>query len=126
MIPSLQFHAATHDIDKSGWWILIGLTIIGIIPLIIWWAREAKDEDNRFGVAPNSESSNKNNLEEKVKSKKIEVKNIQNSHNINTALQRERQKYKVRTFYLLGFIGCISIFIYFFTTFKWHENNYFT
>ena len=35
-------------------------------------------------------------------------------NNINTALQRERQKYKVRTFYLLGFIGCISISIYFF------------
>ena len=35
-------------------------------------------------------------------------------NNINTALQRERQKYKVRTFYLLGFIGCISIFVYFF------------
>ena len=35
-------------------------------------------------------------------------------NNINTALQRERQKYKVRTFYLLGFIGGISIFIYFF------------
>ena len=33
---------------------------------------------------------------------------------INTVLQREQNKYKVRSFYLLGFIGCISIFVYFF------------
>ena len=26
-----------HDIGKSGWWQLIGLTIIGYIPLIYWW-----------------------------------------------------------------------------------------
>ena len=35
-------------------------------------------------------------------------------NDINTVLQREREKYKVRSFYLLGFVGCISIFIYFF------------
>ena len=23
-----------HDIDKSGWWIVLGLTIVGLIPLI--------------------------------------------------------------------------------------------
>ena len=27
-----------HDINKSGWWQLIALTIIGLIPLIIWLA----------------------------------------------------------------------------------------
>ena len=27
-----------HDINRSGWWQLIALTIIGIILLIIWWA----------------------------------------------------------------------------------------
>jgi len=26
-----------HDIGKSGWWQLIGITIIGYIPLIYWW-----------------------------------------------------------------------------------------
>ncbi len=35
-------------------------------------------------------------------------------NDINTVLQREREKYKVRSFYLLGFIGFISIFVYFF------------
>ena len=29
-----------HDIGKSGWWQLIGLTGIGLIPLIIWWASD--------------------------------------------------------------------------------------
>ena len=26
-----------HDIGRSGWWQLIGFTIIGLIPLIYWW-----------------------------------------------------------------------------------------
>ena len=29
-----------HDVGKSGWWQLIGLTGIGLIPLIIWWASD--------------------------------------------------------------------------------------
>ena len=29
-----------HDIGKSGWWQLISLTGIGLIPLIIWWASD--------------------------------------------------------------------------------------
>ena len=31
-----------HDVNKSGWWQLIALTIIGIIPLIIWLASEGE------------------------------------------------------------------------------------
>ena len=29
-----------YDLNKSGWWQLIAITIIGLIPLIIWWATE--------------------------------------------------------------------------------------
>jgi len=29
-----------HDIGKSGWWQLIGLTGIGLIPLFIWWSSD--------------------------------------------------------------------------------------
>ena len=29
-----------HDVGKSGWWQLISITGIGIIPLIIWWASD--------------------------------------------------------------------------------------
>ena len=38
-----------HDINKSGWWQLITLTIIGIIPLIIWFATVGKSKKNPHG-----------------------------------------------------------------------------
>ena len=42
LIPSLAAGSRRlHDINKSGWWQLLGLTIIGLIPLIIWFARES-------------------------------------------------------------------------------------
>ena len=50
-LPSIG--AATrrlHDTGRSGWWQLIGLTIIGLIPLIIWMAAEGKSEANQYGA----------------------------------------------------------------------------
>jgi uncharacterized membrane protein YhaH (DUF805 family) len=41
-----------HDIDRSGWWTLIVLTIIGIIPLIYWACLKGTDGPNRFGPDP--------------------------------------------------------------------------
>ena len=38
-----------HDINKSGWWQLIYLTIIGIILLIIWFATEGENKKNKYG-----------------------------------------------------------------------------
>ena len=38
-----------HDIGKSGWWQLIAITIIGIIPLIIWFATEGTKKNNSHG-----------------------------------------------------------------------------
>ena len=38
-----------HDIDRSGWWQLIVLTVIGIILLIIWWATVGKKKKNAYG-----------------------------------------------------------------------------
>lgn len=38
-----------HDTNRSGWWQLLILTIIGIIPLIIWWASKGLDQENRYG-----------------------------------------------------------------------------
>ena len=45
-----------HDIGKSGWNQLWSLTIVGNIPLIIWWATKSKDNSN-------DEKSNFNFLE---------------------------------------------------------------
>jgi uncharacterized membrane protein YhaH (DUF805 family) len=38
-----------HDINKSGWWILISFTIIGIIPLIYWYCQPGTAGNNDFG-----------------------------------------------------------------------------
>ena len=38
-----------HDINKSGWWQLIVLTVIGIILLIIWWATVGENKKNIYG-----------------------------------------------------------------------------
>jgi uncharacterized membrane protein YhaH (DUF805 family) len=41
-----------HDVDRSGWWYLIVFTIIGIIPLFIWFCTKGTGGDNRFGEDP--------------------------------------------------------------------------
>ena len=41
-----------HDIDRSGWWLLLILTGIGLILLIFWWAKDTQTSENRFGVNP--------------------------------------------------------------------------
>lgn len=38
-----------HDIDFRGWWMLLGLTGVGIIPLCIFFCLPGKATDNRFG-----------------------------------------------------------------------------
>ena len=49
-LPSLAVGARRlHDVGRSGWWQLLVLTIIGIIPLIIWWASNTKPENNQWG-----------------------------------------------------------------------------
>ncbi|MEI9902851.1 MAG: DUF805 domain-containing protein [Asticcacaulis sp.] len=41
-----------HDTGRSGWWVLIALTIIGIIFLIIWYCQPGKPETNKYGSNP--------------------------------------------------------------------------
>ena len=44
LVPSLSVSVRRlHDIDKSGWWLLVTLTGVGIL-LIIYWACLASDE----------------------------------------------------------------------------------
>jgi len=42
-----------HDIDKSGWFVLIGIIpIIGWIILIYWYIQPGTPGENRFGPPP--------------------------------------------------------------------------
>lgn len=38
-----------HDLNKSGWWILLTLTIIGIIPLTYFYCIKGDDGVNDYG-----------------------------------------------------------------------------
>ena len=52
-LPSLAVSARRlHDIGRSAWWLLLILTVIGIIWLIIWACQKSEDEENRFGPNP--------------------------------------------------------------------------
>lgn len=42
-----------HDVNKSGWWQLIAITIIGIIPLMIWLCLEGTKKNNSYGKSIN-------------------------------------------------------------------------
>mgnify|MGYP003949956127 CR=1 FL=1 len=48
-----------HDTNRSGWRLLLGLTGIGIIPLIFWGCESGQSADNRYGppvVLPSNET----------------------------------------------------------------------
>ena len=54
MIPSVAVGCRRlHDLNKSGWWQILYLTIIGIILLIIWWATQGENKKNKFGLPIN-------------------------------------------------------------------------
>ena len=43
------FARRLHDVDKSGWWQLLAITIIGLIPLIYWLTKKPITKDNKWG-----------------------------------------------------------------------------
>ena len=50
LLPSLAVAARRlHDTNRSGWWMLIAFTVIGLIPLIIWLASKGDDQANQYG-----------------------------------------------------------------------------
>ena len=53
VIPSISVSVRRlHDINRTGFWILISLTVIGLL-LIIYWACLRSDEgDNQYGASP--------------------------------------------------------------------------
>ena len=50
LVPSFALAARRlHDVGRSGWWQLIILTIVGIIPLFIWFVSAGDSETNKYG-----------------------------------------------------------------------------
>lgn len=44
-LPGLAVGARRlHDVGRSGWWQLLGLTLIGFIPLLWWWTKKGTPE----------------------------------------------------------------------------------
>ena len=41
-----------HDVNRSGWWLLAAVTIIGIFLLLYWLIKSGDAEPNRFGEKP--------------------------------------------------------------------------
>ena len=54
LIPTLALTVRRlHDIDRSGWWILIGLVpLIGAIVLLVFALMEGTPGNNRYGPNP--------------------------------------------------------------------------
>ena len=58
LIPSITVGVRRlHDINKSGWWLLIALVpIIGWIIAIYWAVKEGDATDNLYGSNPKAEA----------------------------------------------------------------------
>jgi len=54
ILPHLAVGARRlHDIDRSAWWLLLGLIpVVGWIVLIIFYCQPGSDQPNRFGELP--------------------------------------------------------------------------
>jgi uncharacterized membrane protein YhaH (DUF805 family) len=49
-IPTLAVSARRlHDTNRSGWWYLLSFTLIGLIPLLIWWCQTGDPHSNSHG-----------------------------------------------------------------------------
>ena len=52
-IPQLSLiFRRLHDTGKSGWWFLLSFTVIGLIPLFVWWCTTSNSKKNRYGNIP--------------------------------------------------------------------------
>ena len=53
LVPSLAVAARRmHDMDRTGWWLLLLLTGIGGLVLLIWFSFKGTHGPNRFGPDP--------------------------------------------------------------------------
>ncbi len=68
LVPAISLAVRRlHDIGMSGWWNLIAISIIGLIPLLIWYVTPGHVGSNKFGENPleTQDKENKSNLDSK-------------------------------------------------------------
>ena len=47
VIPGLSVACRRlHDVNRSGWWLLIAITIVGLIPLFYWMCKASDNGEN--------------------------------------------------------------------------------
>ncbi len=53
LLPGLSVSVRRlHDVDKSGWWLLIAFVPIAGLVLLYWWCIRGTVGDNQFGADP--------------------------------------------------------------------------
>jgi uncharacterized membrane protein YhaH (DUF805 family) len=53
LLPSLAVAVRRlHDLDRTGWWLLLVITVIGAIVLLVWFCMRGTAGANRFGPDP--------------------------------------------------------------------------
>lgn len=54
LVPSIALtFRRLHDLDRSAWWVLLGLIpVIGTLVLLFWYVQRGTPGDNRFGPDP--------------------------------------------------------------------------
>ena len=58
LLPGLAVGARRlHDINRTGWWLLISLTFIGLILLIYFFVQPSQPIANQYGPAPTGAST---------------------------------------------------------------------
>jgi len=62
LVPSIAVSVRRlHDIDRTGWWVLIGLVpLIGWIVLLVFHVQDSTSGTNRYGPNPKSASARVN------------------------------------------------------------------
>ena len=54
MLPMLSMAVRRlHDVNRSGWWLPLAVTGIGLLPLLVWFCAGSYMDNNRYGDIPN-------------------------------------------------------------------------
>tara|TARA_E500000331_G_C17064141_1_gene629583 strand:+ start:215 stop:652 length:438 start_codon:yes stop_codon:yes gene_type:complete len=72
-LPSIAIIARRlHDINKSGWWYFLVLTIVGVIPVLYWFCKKGNEYENDYGANPLDFDMISEQLSSEVQSYKVE------------------------------------------------------